>query len=109
MPDPVGSTTHRMSRGRVYVWEPSPPAGGRLATEILPLERLDAEGPGRNRLWGRFVRVRNAAVLNEPGEAGEVRAVPLGDAPPDERGDFLFEPRRGGCRLDKRGLRQEKY
>lgn len=84
--------------------------GGRAALAIVPLARLDAEGPGERRLWGRFVRVRNAAVVNEPGVSpGEVVPVPVGDARPDERGDFLFEPQRGGARVDKYTLRSEKY
>src|SRR5262249_22164975 len=106
------SDSQRKSRGRVYVWLPEPglPAGGRLVAEIVALERLDAEGPGRERLWGRFVRVRNEAIVNEPGvDAGEVVAVRIGDVSADERGDFLFEPRRGGCRLDKCVLRREQY
>ncbi len=71
-----------------------------MAAAIVPLFRLDSEGEGR--LWGRHVRVRNAGVVNEPGEPGEpARPVPVGDARPDAEGHFLFEPGRGGGRIDK--------
>ena len=77
---------------------------------VLPLEHLDTEGPGRDRLWGRFVRVRNAGMVNEPApRVGEVVPVSIGDARADERGDFLFEPHCGGARIDKLTLRSERY
>src|SRR5262245_20958496 len=100
------------SRGRVYVWTPDPSheLGGRVALAIVELARLDREGPGAGRLWGRYVRVRNDAVIPAPGATpGSAEPLALGDAQPDERGDFLFEPCRGGARLDKSRLRQEQY
>src|SRR5262245_60792310 len=102
----------RRSYGRVHLWIPDPAQtlGGRIETTVVRLERLDSEGPGKDRLWGQYVRVRNAAVLNRPGSKhDEVVAIPVGDAQPDRNGDFLFEPRRGGARMDNFRLRSERY
>jgi hypothetical protein len=73
-----------MTRGRIYDWA----AGGGIASAARALPRLEATG----KLCGRFVEVRNA---------GSVLGQPLGDATPDPAGDFLFEPGRGGGRMDK--------
>ncbi len=105
-------STIRQPRGRVYVWVPDRviELGGKAIASVVGLERLDGSGAGAGRLWGKHVRVRNAAVVHEPGHApGQVVQVAIGDARPDERGDFLFEPQRGGARLDKFMLRSEKY
>lgn len=91
-------------RGRVYLWIQDPEAlkGGRVSMSIEPLLRLDGEGIGTGRLWGRYVRVRNGGEVNEPTtENGGVRSVPIGNARPDAAGNFLFVPRRGGGRIDK--------
>ncbi|PYT98566.1 MAG: hypothetical protein DMG38_15130 [Acidobacteria bacterium] len=91
-------------RGRVYTWIPEPtnPLGGRVALSIEPLLRLNAKEEGDARLSGRYVRVRNAGALNDPGPtAGTVRQVPVGNAQPNADGDFFFEPGRGGGRMDK--------
>src|SRR5262249_9430435 len=54
------------------------------------------------RLWGKFVRVRNAGWIKEKNpQDGELRPVPLGDAKPDANGDFFFFHARGGSRVDK--------
>src|ERR671931_95353 len=90
----------RKSRGWVHTWvsDAGHDLTGRIETRVVPLERLEAFGPGRNRLEGRFVRVRNASIVNEPGaRAGEFVPVAIGDARADENGDFLFHPRRGGA------------
>ncbi len=89
--------------GRVYVWTPerTRPLGGCVTSSTVPLLRLDTNGEGKDRLWGRYVRVRNGGTVNEPDVTGEVRVVPMGDAQPNEEGNFLFEPGRGGGRLDK--------
>jgi hypothetical protein len=93
-----------MSSGRVYTWTPDPTLqlGGRVTAAIVPLLHLDEEGEGRGRLWGRYVRVRNAGAINvlDP-STGAINAIQIGDAQPDEGNDFLFEPGRGGGRLDK--------
>src|SRR5262245_20865419 len=93
-----------MKRGCVYLWRPDPayPLGGRLWAAVEPLPRLEAEGERPDRLGGRYVRVRNGGAINVPAPStGGIRAVPLGDARPNAGGDFLFEPGRGGGRLDK--------
>jgi len=89
-----------MNLGRVHVWERNPdaPLGGRAVCRIVPLPNLDADGA---RLSGGYVRVRNAAWLNEPRAGGEgVVPTPLGNARPNDAGDFLFEHGRGGPRVD---------
>jgi hypothetical protein len=93
-----------MSFGRVYLWTPDPKKilGRSVSSDIMPLLHLDKEGEGNQRLWGRYVRVRNAGKINEPDpRTGRARAVPIGDAQPNAEGDFLFEPGRGGGRMDK--------
>jgi hypothetical protein len=90
------------ARGRVYLWTPDPSRviWGTVRAEVVPLPRL--EGGATPGLSGRFVIVRNGGAVNqaEPG-TGRVRAAVLGDAVADEHGAFLFEPGRGGGRLDK--------
>ncbi len=98
-----------MNLGRVHVWQRDRelPLGGRVVTRVVPLRNLD---PDRGALSGKYVRVRNAGWLNEPRSDGAgVEPAPLGDARPDGRGDFLFEPSRGGPRVDKYTLRSAKY
>ena len=73
---------------------------------------LDEAGEGRGRLWGKFVRVRNAGWVKEvDSPSRELRSVPLGDARPDENGDFIFRHGRGGPRVDKVELHefQDRY
>jgi hypothetical protein len=90
--------------GRVYVWrsENSGEFYGRLETALLPLQNLDVPGDMNCRLSGRYVQVRNAGAINEcePG-SGATRSVALANAQPNGRGDFIFEPGRGGGRVDK--------
>src|SRR5215831_9015406 len=93
-----------MNCGRVYHWnrDPNHPLHGRVTKEIVPLSNLDTEGEGKGRLWGRHVRVRNAGWVNAADPlTGKIRPVALGDAQPDSQGDFLYEPGRGGSRVDK--------
>lgn len=92
-----------MNCGCVYIWNPDPkhPLHGRVSKEIVPLPNLDSEGEGKGRLWGRHVRVRDAGWVNEADPVtGKARPVPLGDAQPDAQGDFIYEPGRGGSRVD---------
>ena len=101
-----------MPSGRVYEWIPDRglELGGRAVVSDVELERLDDGEAGGSRLWGKYVRVRNAGVVHAPGpEPRSVVPLALGDAKPDERGDFRFDPRRGGPRLDKARLRARKY
>ncbi len=83
-----------MNRGRVYLWSPDPsaPAGGRIRAGVVPLGQLDSDDPDATRLAGRCVRVMNA---------GFVETVGLGNAQPDEEGDYLFDPAFGGPRVDR--------
>ena len=92
-----------MNRGRVYLWTPEPgrPAGGHVTASVVPLPRLQRCGDRNLALSGEFVVVRNGGAVNEAGTPNGVRARPLGDAEPNADGDFLFEPGRGGGRLDK--------
>src|SRR5262249_52766370 len=70
----------------------------------------DKEGRGIGRLWGRYVRVRNAAIVNRPDVINALpRPVPVGDALPNDAGDFLFDHMWGGPRVDKRQVRSPKY
>ena len=72
-----------------------------MVATIVPLLRLDAEGEGRGRLWGRFVLVRNGGAINVLDPAtGTIQAIAIGDAQPDEENNYLFEPERGGGRVD---------
>jgi len=93
-----------MSNGRIYLWTPPTDGsfGGRVTVSIAPLPRLDAQEDGKPRLRGRYVHVRNGGAVNELDQAtNSVRSASIGDAEPDEQGDFLFEPGRGGGRMDK--------
>jgi len=93
-----------MSRGRVYLWTHDPARGlyGRLTASVEPLSHLDVDTDERSHLSGHFVCVRNGGAVYEPDSSPVgVRAVPLGDARPDEAGNYLFEPGRGGGRMDK--------
>lgn len=92
-----------MSNGRVYVWVPDSREllGGHVEKTVVPLPGLTADAAGKPRLSGRLVCVRNGGWVNVPGSDGGVRAIPIGDASPDEQGNFCFEPERGGGRMDK--------
>src|SRR5262245_61517731 len=93
-----------MNRGRVYRWFPDPahPLRGIVKTQRVALRNLDTVGEGKGRLWGKFVRVRNAGCINQKDpQTGELRRVAIGDAQPDENGDFYFHHGRGGPRADK--------
>ena len=101
-----------MSRGCVYVWTPDPgrPAGGYLTASVVPLARLEDGSASSARLRGRFVVVRNGGAVNEPDPGGGgVRASRLGDAAPNADADFLFEPGKGGGRLDKVALAEPDF
>ncbi len=101
-----------MSCGCVYLWTPDParPAGGYLTASVVPLPRLENGGAKSARLRGRFVVVRNGGAVNEPDPlSGGMRASRLGDAAPNADGDFLFEPGKGGGRLDKVALAEPDF
>ncbi|HVH08232.1 MAG TPA: M36 family metallopeptidase [Gemmatimonadales bacterium] len=93
-----------MNRGRVYLWTPDPrrSLGGYVTASVASLPRLQCGASEARRLRGQFVVVRNGGAVNEPDPAtGGVRACRLADAEPNAEGDFLFEPGRGGGRIDK--------
>jgi len=101
-----------MSRGRVYLWSNESPRGlpGHLTASVEPLPHLDAGTETSGRLSGRFVSVRNAGAVYEPDPiTKQVQAVPLGDAGPDTAGNFIFEPGRGGGRIDKVRLAEPDF
>lgn len=95
-----------MNLGRVYLpadQQPGDVYGGRIAIAEAPLPHLDPAPRGELRLSGRYARVRQAGEIMEPdGTADGWRAVSIGDARPDSHGDFIFDPGRGGGRIDKR-------
>ena len=99
-----------MNIGRVYVWQSDPNGGhyGRLRTASLALRNLESVHRGDSahetccRLSGRHVRVLNAGAVSERDpESDAVGRIALGNARPNEQGDFLFDPGRGGGRADK--------
>lgn len=93
-----------MNRGRVYLWtsHAAHPLGGSVRMACVPLPRLELDGRENRRLFGRFVRVQNAGVVRQPEPGGTgTRAIPIGDAQPNQAGDFLFEPHDGGERVDQ--------
>lgn len=92
-----------MNSGRVYVWSPDSriPLGGKLALEVVTLPRLLSPGTPATTLSGKFVEVHNAGVLNTRHADGTICPLALGDAQPNPDGNFLFEPTRGGGRVDK--------
>ena len=91
------------SVGRVYVWIPDAHAtlGGKLGLEVVPLPRLSAAGTAAAKLSGTFVEVHNAGALNSRQADRSVIPVPIGDAQASADGAFVFEPNRGGGRVDK--------
>ena len=91
-----------MTRGRVYTWTPDAarPGGGFAELSIVPL-RVESVPHGPPRLRGRLVVVHNAGEVVVTGRRCTPDVVLIGDARPDDSGDFLFSPHRGGGRLDK--------
>jgi len=99
-----GTAMKPVTYGRVYLWIPDPRStlGGHVTVSSVPLSRLDTWVEGRTRLWGRHVRVRNGGEINAPlGSKRGSRIVAISDALPNADGDFIFEPGRGGGRIDK--------
>lgn len=101
-----------MNKGMVYLWIPDSQAalGGRVHKAIVGLPDLASDIEGRARLSSHLVRVRNGGSVNAPDSQVDVaRAVTIGDAEPDQNGDFLFEPGRGGGRVDKVTLAEADF
>ncbi|GAC1700818.1 MAG: hypothetical protein NVS9B4_02930 [Candidatus Acidiferrum sp.] len=101
-----------MSKGRVYLWAEDTDRGryGCLTASVEPLHHLDASATEDARLSGRFACVRNGGAVYEPDAiTNHERVFPLGDARPNNAGDFLFEPGRGGGRIDKVRLAEPDF
>jgi len=92
-----------VSLGRVYRWTPDParPQGGVAEVAVVPLCNLSPPAAGAPRLRGTHVTVKNVGAINVPDRDGTPVPSALGDACPNEDGDFLFEQGRGGGRVDK--------
>ena len=101
-----------MSKGRVYLWAADSSRGlyGHLTASVESLHHLDVRARDAGGLPGRFVCVRNGGAVYEPDPVTKSeRAIPFGDARPDTAGDFLFEPGRGGGRIDKVRLAEPDF
>ena len=101
----------RMNQGRVYCWivDNQDPLGGRVQKAVVPLPPLASRPDGRSCLSNRFVRVCNGGSINVSDSDGRVRAAAIGEAEPDAQGNFLFEPGRGGGRMDKVTLAEPDF
>jgi len=83
---------------------------GHLTANVESLHHLDVRARDAGGLSGRFVCVRNGGAVYEPDPVTKSEpAIPLGDARPDTAGDFLFEPGRGGGRIDKVRLAEPDF
>jgi hypothetical protein len=84
-----------MNRGQVYVWNAQTQE---LRMDVVHLKRL----VGKGKLDGKYVIVENAGEMNFPNPVKrfpQTRAI--GNAAPDARGDFIFDPCGGGRRIDR--------
>jgi hypothetical protein len=98
----MSERTHDGPLGRVYQWEISKwGAPGHATHGLVRLKNLAGWPTKWEGLRGRFVTVRNAAVVNQPGPRGEAVPTGVGDAQPDDREQLIFESGRGGGRIDK--------
>lgn len=80
------------------------------ARTIVRLRNLLPAKQDARRLSGRFVVVRNDGMLNQPDPiSGVPLPTPLGDALPNREGHFLFDPGRGGGRVDRLPLADEGF
>lgn len=101
-----------MNRGLVYLWRPDParPLGGRVEKGLVDLGRLDVNADGRPRLCNDLVEVRNGGRRYKMDPAsGTFEDVAIGNAKPDDKGDFCFEAGKGGGRLDKNPFAPEDF
>ena len=101
-----------MYHGRVLNWTPDPAnmLGGRLTAALMPLDRLNANCEGLSRLCGRYVCVQNGGAVNKLNRVtGKVIATPIGNARPNSDGEFVFNIRSGGGRVDKTELVKDKF
>lgn len=91
-----------MTQGLVHTVKVDGDGTVRVVPEIVPLARLDKPAPNRG-LSGGHVQVRNGATLHR-------NAEPLGvpEATPNASGDFIFRPGRGGPRIHKPDVTEER-
>ncbi len=87
-----------MKEGRVYF----PGENGSVLLDVRPLPRLLAP----DRLIGEYVEVRNGASVPSADDPSRANRVPC--AAPNEQGDFLFMPGRGGARMDRAKVNQKR-
>lgn len=111
MKETIGNQKKNMPLGQVYLWtlDPSRPLRGVITKETvpLPLSEFDRSPTHSIFLENRFVSVENAGKVNIPTEDGGFLSVPMGNAIPDENGNFIFEPYNGGGRMDKQPYVEE--
>ncbi|RTM07740.1 MAG: hypothetical protein EKK31_10755 [Hyphomicrobiales bacterium] len=101
-----------MNRGLVYLWRPDValPLGGHVEKGLVDLGRLDLDTDGRPRLRNELVEVRNGGRRYRLDPAsGNYEDIAVGDAKPDDYGDFCFEAGKGGGRLDKYPFAPEDF
>jgi len=101
-----------VNQGRVYVWNTDPArfVGGHIEAQVIPLPRLETRSDAGAPLSGTFVEVINAGQINvaEP-HTGGTRISAIGNAQPDDQGNFLFDPGHGGGRMDKIPLAEVEF
>ncbi|HMO13210.1 MAG TPA: CapA family protein [Pirellulaceae bacterium] len=107
----VQDSSSSLPLGSVYLWHSNyvPTDGvsfrgfsaGRVELTAVQLPRLWEPA----RLSGCFATVCNSSVVKSPDQPTQ-QARPLGNATPDENGNFLFEPFRGGGRMEKHPFRE---
>lgn len=103
----MGGPTKTKILGRVYRWRPQrhPDSDQHLELALEPLHYLDVRPVNGCYLSGRYVEVDNVGEINVPvGKNGGFEPRAMGNAAPDENGQFLFDPGIGGGRLDKVNL-----
>ncbi len=101
-----------MNQGLVYLWRPDAarPLGGRVEKGLVDLGHLDMDAAGQLRLRNELVEVRNGGrrYKLDPA-AGAFEDIAIGNARPDDNGDFCFEAGKGGGRLDKDPFAPEDF
>ncbi|CAN5468679.1 hypothetical protein BH11ARM1_BH11ARM1_04010 [soil metagenome] len=79
----------------MFLWNPET---GNVRLESVELKNLTRAGA----LNGTFVEVQNAVVMNFPNpDLFHPRSEIVGNAKPDEHGDFIYSPAGGGRRIDR--------
>ena len=95
----TSSFGENMATGSVYIWERSDSdfTGGRVYLSQVELPHLRRDGAKPAGLRGRYVDVICDGFPSELSVAdGEGQTAKVGEALPDERGDYIFNPFGGG-------------